>query len=194
MTHHRLTMLIAFTTACLVAACTAGRGSSPAAAIPATVADATTSAAPSFPVQTPSPRATRIARPAVSASPASSTQYTADDEGIATLIKAGAALAIPQLRVLNKTDPSKQVAFFEPVGAWIAGEKAGLAALTPSSCTTPAVALYSDALKQYDMMRKKFLAWKDWGAHGHAFSPGAPLAAVRTLQDALAELGAHCPR
>jgi hypothetical protein len=192
---YRLTTLIVLATACLVAACTAGRGSSPAAAIPATVAGTAANATPSAPAPTPTPRAaTRTAMPAASASPVSSTRYTADDERIATLITTGVAQAIPELRVLNKTDPSKQVAFFEPVGTWIAGERAGLAGLTPSTCTAPAVTLYVDALKQYDTMRKKFLAWKDWGAHGHAFSPGAPLAAVRTLQDALAELDAHCAR
>ena len=186
----RLTILLVLTTAFLVAACSAGRGSSPAAAMPTTasVVPTTTGTMPTAGASRPP------ARPAATASPPSSARYTADDERIATLIESGVAVAVPQLRVLNKTDPSKQVAFFEPVGTWIAGEKAGLAALTPSTCTAPAVALFTDALKQYDTMRKKFLAWKDWGAHGHAFSPGAPMAAVRTLQDALAELDAHCPR
>ena len=185
-----LTVAVVLIAACLVAACSAGRGSSPAAALPAGGSPTQTAA-----VQGPTARPTHpsASHPA-SASPASSSRYTADDERVATLIETGVAAAVPQLRVLNKTDPSKQVAFFEPVGTWIAAEKAALAALTPSTCTAPAVELFTDALKQYDTMREKFLAWKDWGAHGHAYSPGAPMAAVRTLQDALAELDAHCPR
>lgn len=183
-----LAIIMVLICASLVAACTAGRGSSPAAAMAvAPVATANTS------TPAPTPRASRTPAPP-SAGPVSSTRYTADDRQVATLIEDGAAVAIPQLRILNKTEPAKQVAFFEPVGTWIASEKAGLAGLAPTTCTAPAAALFTDALKQYDTMRRKFLAWKDWGAHGHAYSPGAPMAAVRTLEDALAELDAHCPR
>ena len=37
-----------------------------------------------------------------------------------------------------------------------------------------------------------FLAWRDWGANGNAFPPGAPREASDTLKAAVDELGAHC--
>jgi hypothetical protein len=52
---------------------------------------------------------------------------------------------------------------------------------------------FEDGLSQYDAIRKKFLAWRDWGATGHAFPPGAPREAAGAFEDAVAELDAHCP-
>lgn len=89
-------------------------------------------------------------------------------------------------------DPSKQVALFEPLGAWISQQVTDLEAYDPSSCTAMAVSLYLDGMDQYDDIRKRFLAWKDWGANGHAFSVAAPRAIATTLKKAVAELEAHC--
>ena len=69
----------------------------------------------------------------------------------------------------------------------------GVAAYTASSCTTAAVELFHDGLDQYDAIRKQFLAWRDWGAQGHAFPVAAPGQAVIAFEQALVELDAKCP-
>lgn len=177
---------IALLLALLLAGCTAGPGASPSPATPVAEASAT---------PTPAPTSTPTAKP--TPSPASSivdsTTYTEEDEQIATLIRAGADEAIPQLRALNKTDPQKLEDLFLPLQDWIASQRSGVEALAPSSCTAPAVKLFLTGIDQYDAIRKKFLAWRDWGAQGHAFPPGAPGEAVRTLEAAVAELEATCP-
>jgi len=55
-----------------------------------------------------------------------------------------------------------------------------------------AVDLFLDGLDAYDDIRAKFLAWRDWGAHGNAFPPGAPNLAIGMIEDALVELDARC--
>ena len=127
-----------------------------------------------------------------SASVAPAASYTPDDEQIAVLIETGTAEAIPQLKKLNKSDPSALVELFDPLGAWIASQEAQVAALAPSGCTESAVALYVDGIDAFDSIRQQFLAWKDWGAHGNAFPPGAPNQAVAMLEDAVDALGAAC--
>ena len=166
--------------ACLVAGCTA----SPSASLPATPPARPTAPATLSPAPTPS---------TASAPPVVRTTFTKDDEALAVLIRDGAATAIPQLKLLMDLAPQKQVPLFEPLGVWIGKQRASIKALTPSTCTEEAVAIYLDAISQFDHMRKKFLAWKDWGAHGNAYAPGAPRVAIETIQDALAELDATCP-
>jgi hypothetical protein len=119
--------------------------------------------------------------------------YTADDEEIARLITAGAEEAIPQLKLLNAMDPGKLEDLFLPLGTWIDGQKAGVEAYTPSSCTAGAVQLFQEGMDAYDDIRQTFLAWRDWGANGHPFSRGAPPQAVAILEAARAELEARCP-
>ena len=67
------------------------------------------------------------------------------------------------------------------------------AGLVPTSCTAGAVALFTDGLDQYDDIREKFLAWRDWGANGLAYPAGAPREARETFAAAVAELEANCP-
>ena len=122
-----------------------------------------------------------------------STVYTADDDEIAKLIKAGAAEAIPDLKALNDMDPSKLEGQFLPLGDWITSQRADVAAYTASSCTIAAVDQFNDGLDQYDAIRKQFLAWRDWGAQGHAFPVAAPGQAVLAFEEALVELDAECP-
>ena len=169
--------------ALLVAGCSAGAGPTPEAATPpvtgspVTPASAPTSAAASVPP---------------SASVAANTTFTADDEAIATIVKAAVDEAIPQLKVLNDTDPDKLEDLFLPLGDWITAQRTDVGALTASSCTTDAVELFEQGLAQYDAIRKKFLAWRDWGANGNAFPPGAPREASETFTAAVDELDAHC--
>lgn len=127
-----------------------------------------------------------------SASSVANTTFTADDEKIAQIVKAAVDEAIPQLKVLNETDPSKLEDLFLPLGEWITTQRSDVAALQASSCTTDAVELFEEGLAQYDAIRKKFLAWRDWGANGNAFPLGAPREASDTLQAAVDELDAHC--
>ncbi|HEV2951673.1 MAG TPA: hypothetical protein VGZ51_06195, partial [Actinomycetota bacterium] len=101
--------------------------------------------------------------------------------------------AIPDLKLLNDMDPSKLEDQFLPLGEWITSQKAGVEAYTASSCTNAAVEQFIDGIDQYDAIRKQFLAWRDWGAHGHAFPVAAPGQAVIAFEQALAELEAHCP-
>ena len=122
-----------------------------------------------------------------------STVYTPDDEEIAALIEAGADEAIPQLKALNKMDPQKLEDLFLPFGEWIEAQRAGVAAYTPSTCTADALEAYLVGLNQYDDIREKFLAWRDWGAQGHAFPPAAPGQAVLAFEEAVALLEATCP-
>ena len=122
-----------------------------------------------------------------------STVYTADDDEIAKLIRAGAAEAISDLKGLNDMDPSKLEGQFLPLGEWITSQRAGLAAFTATTCTASAVELFNDGIDQYDAIRKQFLAWRDWGAQGHAFPVAAPGQAVIAFEKALVELDAHCP-
>jgi hypothetical protein len=166
--------------ALLLAGCVAGPGAAPSPATPATAAPAT-----------PTSDATSTTQP--TATPVPATVYTADDEEIAKLIRAGADEAIPQLKLLNDMDPGKQEDLFLPLLLWITSQKAGVEAYTPSSCTTAAVALFIKGMDGYDNIRKQFLAWRDWGAHGHAFPVAAPGQAVKTFDEALVELEAHCP-
>ena len=76
---------------------------------------------------------------------------------------------------------------------WIDEQRSAISRLTPSACTVDAVALYLEGIDGYDDIRKEFLAWRDWGAHGHAFPPGAPRTAADAMEAALAELDAGCP-
>jgi hypothetical protein len=170
--------------ALLLAGCTASPGAPASAAAPvASAASAMPTAATPTPEPTAPPSATAV----------TSTVYTADDDEIAKLIKAGAAEAIPDLKLLNGMDPSKLEDQFLPLGEWITSQKTGIAAYTASSCTTGAVELFNDGLDQYDAIRKQFLAWRDWGAQGHAFPVAAPGQAVLAFEGALVELEAHCP-
>jgi hypothetical protein len=170
--------------ALLLAGCTASPGGVPSSAPPAsTAASATPTAGMSTPEPTPSPTATVV----------TSTVYTADDDEIAKLIRAGAAEAIPDLKLLKEMDPSKLEDQFLPLGEWITSQKAGIAAYTASSCTTAAVDLFIDGIDQYDAIRKQFLAWRDWGGSGHAFPVAAPGQAVVAFEASLVELEAHCP-
>ncbi len=166
----------------LLAGCTAAPAASPSPAPPAATA------APATPTPSPSPTPT-----AAAASPVVSTVYTADDTEIAKLIKAGAAEAIPDLKGLNKMDPSKLEGQFLPLGEWITSQQEGVAAYTPTTCTAPALELFLDGIAKYDAIRKQFLAWRDWGATGHAFPVAAPGQAVVAFEKAVAELEASCP-
>ena len=153
------------------------------------------SAAPvvSTPPVTPVP-ATPPAEPSAppSASPIANTTFTADDEKIAQIVTSAVDEAIPQLKVLNDTDPSKLEDLFLPLGDWITTQRSELTALQASSCTADAVELFEEGLAQYDAIRNKFLAWRDWGANGNAFPPGAPREASDTLRAAVDERDAHC--
>ena len=169
--------------ALLVAGCTAGAGataepSTPAVtAVPSTPTPAAPSVEPSAP---PSPSA------------ANNTVFTPDDAEIATLITSAADEAVPQLAGLNDSSPGKLEGLFLPLGEWISAQRTAVEALTPSNCTEAAVDLFEDGLSQYDGIRKKFLAWRDWGANGNAFPPGAPREASDSFKAAVDELSAHC--
>jgi hypothetical protein len=179
--------------ALLLAGCAGGPGATPSPATPAATAAPTTAAVTAAPATpTASASTTEVTAPPT-ATPVTNTVYTADDEEIAKLIKAGAAEAIPQLKLLNDMGPDKLTDLFVPLGVWITSQKAGVQAYTPSSCTTAALALFIEGMDRYDDMRKKFLAWRDWGAHGHAFPAGSPREAHATFGEALVELEAHCP-
>lgn len=167
----------------LVAGCTSGPGAVPSST-PSPVA--TTSVTPTATSPTVSPRPSAVASPVIS------TVYTADDEAIATLIKASVAEAIPQLKELNKMDPQKLEDLFLPLQDWITGQRSAIAALTPSSCTATAVEQFNEGIDQYDDIRKTFLAWRDWGAKNRPFPAGAPGLAAKEFEAALAELAATC--
>jgi hypothetical protein len=179
----RAALLLAF----LLLGCTQAPAIAPTSAPPSAAVSTTPTAA------TPTATSTLSPSPSASASPVAATSYTADDEAVATLIQAATEDAIPQLKRLNDIDPGQLEAEFLPLGEWIDSQRSGLAAYAPSSCTAAAVTLFMDGLDQYDAIRKKFLAWRDWGAHGHAFPPGAPGQVVATFTEALVELEAHCP-
>jgi hypothetical protein len=164
----------------LVAGCTATPVTAPTSA-------PTASPAPTSPAATSSPEVT------ASPTPAPATVYTADDERIATIIQGAAAEAIPQLKVLNKMDPSKLEALFLPLDAWITAQRTAVETLTPSGCTATAVAAFNDAIDKYETIRKTFLGWRDWGANGRPFPVAAPGQAVKSFETALGELAAHCP-
>ncbi len=172
----------------LVAACSTGPAGSGTPPSP----DSTT-ASPARP--TASPAVTPVPSPSASpsASLVSSTSYTEDDEAIATLIRTASEAAIPQLKGLNRSDPSSLEALFLPLGEWIESQRTAISAYTPTTCTAAAVDLFHDGLDQYDDIREKFMAWRDWGANGHAFPPGAPNVAVAAFEEAQVELDAHCP-
>ena len=171
--------------ALLFAGCTAGAG---ATTLPDTPVPATPSAAP---IPTPTPTPTPASAPP-SASPVLSTVYTADDTAIAELIRAGVEEATPQLKGLADMDPSQMEVLFLPLGVWITEHRTGLEAYTPTSCTAGAMALFNDGLDQYDAIRQKFMAWRDWGANGRAYPAGAPREARETFAAAVAELEANC--
>ena len=167
----------------LIAGCTAGSG----APTPTTFAPSASAAPPSV-VAPSSPT------PAVpTASVELTTTYTDDDASIATLILTVSEEAIPQLKGLNRSDPSTLEALFLPLGEWIAAQRTAIGGYAPSTCTEAAVELFHDGLDQYDDIREKFMAWRDWGANGHAFPPGAPNVAVAAFEEARVELDAHCP-
>jgi hypothetical protein len=175
-------MRVAALVVLLLAGCTATPGAPSSSATPA-APSATPTASMSIPEPTASPSASTVV----------SMVYTPDDDEIATLIRAGAAEAIPDLKGLNDMDPSKLEGQFLPLGEWITSQRAGLEAFTASSCTAPAVELFIDGIDKYDAIRKQFLAWRDWGAQGHAFPVAAPGQAVVAFEKALAELEANCP-
>lgn len=175
--------------AALVALLLVGCTGMPAAStVPAT--DPVT-AAPATATPMPSPTSPPTAPP--TATPEAATDYTADDEKIAELIRAGAAEAIPQLKEVRDMDPEERSVLFVPLLEWITSQTEGVEAYTPSGCTTAAVALFLEGMEQFDSMRKRFLAWRDWGAHNDPFSPAAPGQAVQTFEEALVELDAYCP-
>jgi hypothetical protein len=128
-----------------------------------------------------------------SPTPAPATVYTADDEQIATVIRGAAGEAIPQLKILNKMDPSKLEALFLPLDAWITTQRTAVETLTPSGCTAAAVDAFNDAIDKYETIRKTFLGWRDWGANGRPFPVAAPGQAVKSFEKALVELSANCP-
>jgi hypothetical protein len=140
----------------------------------------------------PSAETSRAPAAAATATPPADAERTRDDDALDALIRAGADEAIPQLRRLNRMDPSKLWELFVPLGAWIDSQRTSVEALEPSSCTAAAVDLFLDGMDGYDDIRAKFLAWRDWGAHGNAFPPGAPNQAIGMIEDALAELDARC--
>ena len=170
--------------ALLLAGCSAGGGASPE--------PATSAPTPAPVTPTPAPPSVEPNAPA-SEGPIAATEFTPDDEEIAKIVSTAVDEAIPQLKVLNDSDPSKLEDLFVPLGDWITSQRTSVESMTPSSCTVEAVALFEDGLDQYDAIRKKFLAWRDWGANGNAFPPGAPREAADTLQAAVDELGATCP-
>lgn len=177
-------MRVAALVALLLAGCTAAPGGAPSPSTPAATAP---SATPTADMSTPEPTASPTATTLIS------TVYTADDDEIAKLIGAGSAEAIPDLKALNDMDPSKLEDQFLPLGEWITSQRAGLDAYTASSCTATAVERFNDGLNQYDAIRKQFLAWRDWGAQGHAFPVAAPGQAVIAFEEAVVELDATCP-
>jgi hypothetical protein len=159
--------------------------------VPGAAPSPTTAAATAAPATPTAATPTTTAPP--TASHEANTVYTADDQKIARLIRAGADEAIPQLKLLNDMDPGKLEDLFLPLHVWLTGQKAGIEAYTPSSCTTAAVALFTEGIERYDDIRKRFLALRDWGAHGHSFPVAAPGQAVLPFEDALVELEAHSP-
>src|SRR5688500_16707447 len=163
--------------ALFVAGCTAGTGVAPAPAAPAA----------SVPVATAAPATPGRPTTPPSATPEAATVYTADDEQIARLIRAGADEAVPELKALNDMDPSQLEDQFLPLGVWITSQRAGIEAYTPSSCTAAAAELFIEGIDAYDTIRKQFLAWRDWGANGHAFPVAAPGQAVLRFEESLAE-------
>jgi hypothetical protein len=170
--------------ALLLVGCTAGPGGTPGPASPeASVAPASPTA--SAPTAVPT-------NPA-SASPVPATTFTADDEAIAGLIRAGADEAIPQLKLLNSMDPGKLEDLFLPLGTWIDAQRAGVEAYTASSCTADAAALFVEGMDAYEDIKETFMSWRDWGANGHPFSRGAPGLVVELFEEALVELEASCP-
>ena len=173
----------------LVAGCTASPGPTSSAVVPGAAVSSAPTATPSAP---PSPTPSAPPTPSPTVAPSLSTSFTADDEAIARLIRTAADEAIPDIKVLNVSDPSKLEELFLPLGAWIASQKAGLEPYTASNCTADAVARFMEGLDRYDAIRKKFLAWRDWGAIGNAFPPGAPREAADSFRKALVELDARC--
>ena len=165
----------------LSAGCTAGPGAGPVGSNPS-ASPVAGSADP--PVESMSPTPSHSVQQTV---------YTPDDEQVAMAIREAVDEAIPQLKALNRSDPSALEDLFVPLGEWIAAAHAAVEAHSPSNCTMDAVQLFLDGLDQYDDIREKFLEWRDWGANGNAFPPGAPGVAVATFEEALAELDAHCP-
>jgi hypothetical protein len=176
----------------LLAGCTGGPGATPS---PATPAATTESAAPTASPLTTPPSAPPTTRPTAppTARPVLDSVPTADDKEIAKLIRAGAEAAIPQLKLLNDMDPSRLEDLFLPLDTWITNQMAAIEAYTPSSCTATASTLFVDGMDAYDDIRQTFMDWRDWGAHGHPFSPGAPRLAVAMFEEALAELEVNCP-
>ena len=180
----RKAVIVSFLAALLFAGCTTSPGVPPS---PATPAASVAAATPTAEISTPEPTA------APSSTPVPATVYTPDDVEIAKLVRAGAAEAIPDLKSLNGMDPSKLEGQFLPLGEWITSQRAGVEAYTASTCTTAAVERFIDGIDQYDAIRKQFLAWRDWGANGHAFPVAAPGQAVLAFEAAVTELEAYCP-
>ena len=177
-------MRVAALLALLLAGCTASPGApaSPAAPVPSAA-----SAAPTADLSTPEPS------PSPTATMVTSTVYTADDDEIAKLVRAGAAEAISISRRSTTWTRASWKASSCPLanGSPVSGR--GSRRSPATSCTAPAVELFHDGLDQYDAIRKQFLAWRDWGAQGHAFPVAAPGQAVIAFEQAVVELDATCP-
>ena len=179
----RLLRVVVTLAVVLLTGCTTGPGVSP----PPPSADAVTAS----PAQK---MASSTMRPpaAPTSSPVTGGIYSANDKEIAELVTAAAGEAIPRLKGLNAKDPSQLEDLFVPLGTWIADQRTGVEAYTPSDCTAVAVARFVEGMDAYDDIRKRFLAWRDWGAHGNAFHPEAPRQAAALLDEALVELDARC--
>ena len=138
------------------------------------------------------PAASTTPPPGPTPSPVVNGVYTTTDEAIAALLRAAAGEAIPRLKRVNGMDPGQLEDLFVSLGIWITDQRTGVQAYSPSGCTADAVATFTEALDAYDDIRKRFIAWRDWGAHGHAFHPEAPRQAAALFEEALLELTAHC--
>jgi len=179
----RLLRVVVTLAVVLLTACTSGPGVSPPPASADVVA-----ASPAQKVAS-----STIGPPAVPTPlPVSDGVYSANDRRIAELVTASAGQAIPHLKGLNVKDPGQLEDLFIPLGTWIADQRTSVEAFTPSDCTAVAVARFIEGMDAYDDIRKRFLAWRDWGAHGNAFHPEAPRQAAALLEEAVVELGAHC--
>jgi hypothetical protein len=167
----------------LVAACAGAPAATPA---PASTTPAATVAPATPPPASPTPQPT----PAAAATIGPDSTFTAEDEEIAKLVKAGADEAIPKLALLPDMDVSQLTDALLDVRAWVNAQKMGVAAFSPGVCTAGAVALFTKGMDRYSDIAEEFLAWREWGAVGHPYPLGAPAQAVASLEDAVLELEA----
>ena len=79
---------------------------------------------------------------------------------------AGAGEAIPQLKGLNAQGPRPTGGPVRSARHLDPDQRAGVEAYTASDCTAVAVARFIEGMDAYDDIRKRFLAWRDWGATG----------------------------